>query len=667
MEYLLTGGTVWTGDGFARLEVAVADGRIVSVAPTLDRKGREKIELKDRLLVPGFVDVHVHLREPGFSYKETIRTGTEAAAAGGYTAVMPMPNLNPVPDCLEHLREELAAIGRDAQVRVLPYGAITCGERGEALADLAAMAPYVAGFSDDGRGVQSDDRMREAMREAKRLDRPIVAHCEVNDLLRGGCIHDGVWARDHGFPGICSESEWRQIERDLRLVEETGCRYHVCHISTRESVELIRRAKAKGLPVTCETGPHYLVLCDEDLRDEGRFKMNPPIRSRADRDALVAGLLDGTIDCIATDHAPHSAEEKAKGLRGSAMGVVGLETAFPILYTYLVEPGLVPLETVLDRLIVRPRRIFGLPGGRIAPGEPADLTVLNLRSPHTVDPETFRSKGRATPFAGMHVSASVDKTFCAGELVWDRDERVAEVSMTLLAKRPLTADVWELTFAGDTSAIARPGQFVNIAVEGCFLRRPISVCAWCDGQLTLICRAQGAGTRALCDAAPGTAFDMLVGLGNGYDVAKATEKTVLVGGGVGVPPLYALAEALCRRGAPPTVALGFNTAADCFYEEEFQALGCRVLVSTVDGSRGEKGFVTALVEKTDCDYAFCCGPEPMLQAVYNLPQLQGGQFSFEERMGCGFGACMGCTCRTKYGSKRICKDGPVLEKEEIVW
>ena len=430
MGYVLTGGRVWTGAGFERTEVAVRGGRIVSVSPSADRTGCTVIQLNDRLLVPGFVDVHVHLREPGFSYKETIRTGTEAAAAGGYTMVLPMPNLKPVPDGPEALQQELTAIGRDAQVGVLPYGAITRGERGEELADLEAMAPYVAGFSDDGRGVQSDDVMRAAMAEARRLDRPIVAHCEVNELLRGGCIHDGDWARAHGFPGICSESEWKQVERDLKLVEETGCRYHVCHVSTRESVALIRAAKARGLPVTCETGPHYLVLCDEDLQDDGRFKMNPPLRSRADREALIEGLLDGTIDCIATDHAPHSAEEKARGLRGSAMGVVGLETAFPILYTYLVQPGIVPLDVILDRLITRPRQIFGLRGGKIAPGEVADLTVLNLDCPGTVDPETFRSMGRATPFAGMAVAAAVDMTFVAGDPVWDRADRPADVTMT---------------------------------------------------------------------------------------------------------------------------------------------------------------------------------------------------------------------------------------------
>ena len=416
MQYLLTGGMVWNNGTLEKRDVAIADGRIVSVSPSVDATGYTVIELHERLLVPGFVDVHVHLREPGFSYKETIASGTAAAAAGGYTAVCSMPNLKPVPDSAETLQEQLTIIDRDAVVHVYPYGAITKGEQGQTLADLSDMAPHVAGFSDDGRGVQSDDMMKAAMVEAKKLDKHIVAHCEVNELLRGGCIHDGQWAREHGYPGICSESEWRQIERDLKLVEETGCPYHVCHISTQESVELIRRAKAKGLPVTCETGPHYLILCDEDMQEDARFKMNPPLRSRADRDALVAGLLDGTIDCIATDHAPHSAEEKAKGLRDSAMGVVGLETAFAMVYTYLVKPGKVSLDIVLDRLITRPRSIFGFPGGVIAVGQPADLTVLS-----PVDPATFVSKGRATPFAGMPAEATVDLTICGGKIVYERE------------------------------------------------------------------------------------------------------------------------------------------------------------------------------------------------------------------------------------------------------
>lgn len=422
MQYLLTGGLVWNNGTFEKRDVAIADGRIVSVSPSVDPTGYTVIELHDRFLVPGFVDVHVHLREPGFSYKETIASGTAAAAAGGYTAVCSMPNLKPVPDSAANLQQQLDLIERDAVVHVYPYGAITKGEQGETLADMADMAPHVAGYSDDGRGVQSDEMMKHAMLEAKKLGKHIVAHCEVNELLRGGCIHDGDWAKAHGYPGICSESEWRQIERDLHLVEETGCAYHVCHISTRESVELIRRAKAKGLPVTCETGPHYLILCDEDMQEDARFKMNPPLRSRADRDALVAGLLDGTIDCIATDHAPHSAEEKAKGLRDSAMGVVGLETAFPMLYTYLVKTSKVSLDLILDRLITRPRKIFGFPGGEIAAGQPADLTVLSLDTPAAaVNPDTFVTKGRATPFAGMTAEATVDLTICGGKIVYERE------------------------------------------------------------------------------------------------------------------------------------------------------------------------------------------------------------------------------------------------------
>ena len=419
MNLLLTGGAVFLNGSFQNMDLAIDQGRIVSVSPSLPKEGFSVIELHNRLIVPGFVDVHVHLREPGFSYKETIYSGTSAAAAGGYTAVCAMPNLKPVPDSLENLRVQLDLIRKNAKVHVYPYGAITCGEKGEALADLAAMAPYVTGFSDDGRGVQSEEIMRAAMTLAKTLDKPIVAHSEDESLLtKGWAVHDGDFARRNNLPGNAPASEWKQVERDIRLVRETGCRYHVCHISTKESVALIRAAKAEGLPVTCETGPHYLVMCDEDLQDEGRFKMNPPIRSAEDRDALVAGLLDGTVDCIATDHAPHSAEEKSKGLRGSLNGIVGLETAFPILYTNLVETGIVPLETVLNALCVNPRKIFGLPGGSIEEGAPADLTVLDLNRPHVINSQTFRSLGRATPFDGWGVSAAVAMTICGGEIAY---------------------------------------------------------------------------------------------------------------------------------------------------------------------------------------------------------------------------------------------------------
>ncbi len=347
-------------------------------------------------LLPGFCDVHVHLREPGFSYKETIKTGTLSAKRGGYTCVCAMPNLNPVPDSPATLRVELDAIARDAAIRVLPYGAITAGERGERLADLEGMAPFVCGFSDDGRGVQDAGLMRAAMQTAKGLDKIIAAHCEVNALLNGGYIHDGDYARAHGHRGICSESEWRQIERDLKLADETGCKYHVCHISCRESVRLIRDAKKDGVDVTCETGPHYLLLDENDLQEDGRFKMNPPLRARADREALLEGLCDGTIDMIVTDHAPHSAEEKARGLEKSAFGIVGLETAFPLLYTYLVKKGVIPLERLVELMAVNPRRRFDIPF--------EGVTVWDLDRETTVDPATFASMGKATPFGGRRVS-----------------------------------------------------------------------------------------------------------------------------------------------------------------------------------------------------------------------------------------------------------------------
>ena len=419
MSLLLTGGAVFHGGTFRQMDVAVDQGRIVSVSPSLPKEGFSVIECSDCMIVPGFVDVHVHLREPGFSYKETVFSGTSSAAAGGYTAVCAMPNLKPVPDSREHLDAQLDIIRRDARVHVYPYGAITCGEAGQTLADMAAMAPDVAGFSDDGKGVQSGSMMRRAMELAKQLDKPIVAHCEDEALLqKGWSDHDGAFARAHGLVGNASESEWRQVERDLDLVRQAGCRYHLCHISTKESVALIRQAKAEGLPVSCETGPHYLLLCDEDLQDHGRFRMNPPIRSAADRDALLEGLLDGTIDCIATDHAPHSAQEKSGGLQGSLNGIVGLECAFSVLYTQLVEPGILPIEKLVETMCLNPRTLFGLPGGVIAEGAPADLTVLDLNRPHVIDSTTFRSLGRATPFDGWAVRAGVAMTICGGEIAF---------------------------------------------------------------------------------------------------------------------------------------------------------------------------------------------------------------------------------------------------------
>ena len=369
------------------------------------------LQFQNVYIFPGFVDVHVHFREPGFSYKETVRTGSLAAAHGGYTGVCTMPNLDPVPDSPEHLAPQLEAIRQGALIDVRPLGAITKEERGEELADMEALAPLVAGFSDDGRGVQSEEMMEAAMREAKRLGKIIVAHCEDDLLRNGGYIHDGEYAKAHGHKGISSESEWRPIARDLELVRKTGCAYHVCHVSTKESVELIRRAKAEGLDVTCETAPHYLLLDETHLQEHGRFKMNPPLRSPADREAMIEGLLDGTVDMIATDHAPHSAEEKSRGLSGSAMGVVGLETAFPALYTGLVRTGILPLEKLIACLSDNPRRRFGFPLGR-------DFSVWDLSTTEKVDPNTFLSMGRSTPFEGMELFGKNLLTVKDGRIVY---------------------------------------------------------------------------------------------------------------------------------------------------------------------------------------------------------------------------------------------------------
>lgn len=366
-------------------------------------------------IFPAFCDVHVHFREPGFSYKETIRTGSLAAARGGYTDVCTMPNLNPVSDSAENIKEQIKIIERDAAVRVHPYAAITVGEKGETLTNMKALAPYCIAFSDDGKGVQSEDMMREAMIKAKALGKIIAAHCEDNSLLCGGYIHKGEYARLHGHKGICSASEWNPIERDLRLAKETGCKYHVCHISCKESVELIRNAKANGVDVTSETAPHYLIFNDMDLKESGNFKMNPPIRSEEDRQALIKGLQDGTIDMIATDHAPHGSEEKSRGLKDSLMGIVGLETAFPVMYTYLVKKGIITLERLIELMAINPRRRFGLE-------ETDDICVYDLQSEYKIDPGEFKSKGKSTPFDGMTVSGKNLLTICGGKAVWNITE-----------------------------------------------------------------------------------------------------------------------------------------------------------------------------------------------------------------------------------------------------
>lgn len=378
--------------------------------------GLSPVISKKYIIVPGLCDVHVHFREPGFSYKETIASGSAAAAHGGYTAVCTMPNLDPVPDSAEHLQVQLDAIERGAAIKVLPYGAITVGEKGEKLTDMEAMSDKVCAFSDDGKGVQNDEMMREAMTAAKRLGKIIAAHCEDNSLLFGGYIHDGEYARMHGHRGIPSASEYKQIERDLRLAEETGCAYHICHISTKESVELIRQAKARGVNVTCETAPHYLVLCDEDMQEDGRFKMNPPLRSREDKKALIEGIKDGTIDMMATDHAPHSAEEKGRGLKKSLMGVVGLETAFPVLYTELVMKNIITLDRLVELMSFKPKERFGIDTNN-------DFAVFDISEVYKIDPEDFLSMGRATPFAGREVFGRCLLTVHNEKVVYKAEER----------------------------------------------------------------------------------------------------------------------------------------------------------------------------------------------------------------------------------------------------
>lgn len=415
MNILLKNALVYENNAFIKKDISVCDGII-----KFDIKaGDVCYDFSGCVIIPGLADVHVHLREPGFSYKETVATGTLAAAHGGYTHVCTMPNLNPVPDSVENLSKQLDIIKKDALINVYPFGAITVGEKGEELSDFEGMSEKVIGYSDDGRGVQSDALMEQAMKSAKKLGKIISAHCEENSLLNGGYIHDGEYAKEYNHRGICSESEYLPIKRDIELAKRTGCSYHVCHISAKESVELIRQAKKDGVDITCETGPHYLVLCDEDLEEDGRFKMNPPLRSKEDRAALVEGILDGTIDMIATDHAPHSADEKSKGLEKSLMGVVGIETAFSIMYTKFVKTGIITLEKLIEIMSINPCKRFGIKNG-IFENKKADFTVFNLDKEYEINPDEFLSKGRATPFEGMKVFGECLMTVADGRIVYKK-------------------------------------------------------------------------------------------------------------------------------------------------------------------------------------------------------------------------------------------------------
>ena len=420
MRMLLKGGLVYENGHLVPMDVEITDGFVTGRGQAISSNADKVYDCRNLAVFPGFADVHVHLREPGFSYKETIESGTKACARGGYTVVGAMPNLNPAPDCDEHLRIQEDMIASQAVIRVLPYASITLGQKGEGeLTDIEGLAQRVIGFSDDGRGVKEADTMKAAMEKCKAADSIIAAHCEDMSLIpAGGAIHDGAFAKEHGIPGIPSESEWGPIARDVELVKETGCRYHVCHVSTKESVEIIRKAKAEGVNITAETGPHYLLLCQDDLQDLGRFKMNPPLRNKEDMDALVEGILDGTIDMIATDHAPHSDEEKGRGLAKSAMGVVGIESAFPLMYTYFVKTGKMTLETLIDRMVYAPKKRFRLDGG-INVDDRAEITVFDLNAEYTIDPADFLSKGKATPFEGWKVHGECKLTICGENVAYE--------------------------------------------------------------------------------------------------------------------------------------------------------------------------------------------------------------------------------------------------------
>lgn len=419
LNLLLKNGTVYVDGQFKKADMLIKDGIVAEIGEKISMDSCPVADADNLFILPGFADVHVHLREPGFSYKETIASGSRAAARGGFTLVCSMPNLNPVPDSVENLKREQDIIDSDAVIKVMPYASITKGEKGQELVDFGRLADKCFAFSDDGKGVQSADMMRRAMEKAKAAGKAIVAHCEDESLLCGGYIHDGEYARLHGHKGISSASEYRQVARDVELVRATGVQYHVCHISTKETVDIVRKAKAEGLPVSCETGPHYLAFCDMDLQDEGRFKMNPPIRSAADRDALIQGIKDGTIEVIATDHAPHSRREKTKGLAGSSMGVVGLETSFAAVNTYMVQAGHISLEKLVEIMSINPRKIFGLDRG-IKIGQKADFTVVDTQKQWVVDPADFVSAGKFTPFEGVKLTGDVLLTAYDGELVYNK-------------------------------------------------------------------------------------------------------------------------------------------------------------------------------------------------------------------------------------------------------
>lgn len=687
MSILITNANVWSGSDFQLGDVIVRDGKIANIALPGSISATpdfEVIDAKGKSLLPGLVDLHVHFRQPGFSYKETIATGAKAAAHGGFTTVCTMPNLNPAPDSPENIKIQLDIIHRDADINILPYATITRERKGRECVDFDECAALgIAGFSDDGSGIQQDEVMQQSLTETAKGNYLLAAHCEVNRLLNGGYIHDGEYARSHGHRGICSESEWREIERNISLAKASGARLHICHISTAESVDLIRNAKKEGIRVSCETAPHYLTFCDEDLREDGRFKMNPPLRSHHDKEALLRGIADGTIDVIATDHAPHAEDEKNRGLEKSAMGVVGIETSLAASYTALVKSGVIPMKRLIELMADNGRTILGIESelvGGIRPGAPASVTLVDFNEDFIVDPSQFISMGKSTPFEGERLFGMVYLTLCNGRKVYSH-ESLSHSNMNrdcLLSIKEnvrIAPKTWKMVLTGNTSQITCPGQFVNLKLNGKFLRRPISVGDYTTaerGELTLYYDVVGEGTAILSEMKPEEKILTLTGLGNGFNVEADTSNPALVGGGIGVAPLMALAKALLAKGKRPVAFLGFNTAEDVVLEKELSALGIPTVVSTADGTAGIKGFVTdaiALYETEHpgyLDYFYACGPIPMLKALSSATDLPG-ELSLDERMGCGFGACMCCSVMTADGARSICKDGPVFGKEQLIW
>jgi len=653
-------------------DLLIKDGLIAAIGANLKDDTAKDVNLEGKLLVHNFIDMHTHLRDPGLTYKEDVNTGTMSALYGGYGTVIAMANTKPVMDNADTVQVLRDKVKDEGHVHVYTYAAITKGLKGEELTDMEGLMKddMVIGFSDDGVGVQDDDMMDEAMHMAHDLDTILVCHCEDNDELKpGGCVHDGIYAKEHNLVGINNASEYNEVRRDIKMALRHDTRFHVCHISTRESVEALRTGRSESLKISGEVTPHHLVFDENDIVGEDEFyKMNPPLRSKEDHEALIEGLKDGTITAISTDHAPHATSEKRKGMTDAAFGIIGLQHAFPIIYTKLVRTGIVPLETVLAALTTGPADILRLEGD-IRVGAKANICVFDLNDHYEIKEQDLKSKAINTPFLGERVYGRLMCNIVDGELT-DMLDATPMSDMTVKSHQELVPDVYEMVLEGDAArALSMPGQFINLKLTSQmtpYLRRPMSVCDYDKHHIKLIYRKVGVGTAVMAALKPGDKLNVLSGLGHGFDVAKTQKKALVIGGGLGVPPMYRLTKDLLSAGLDVTVVLGFNSADDVFYAREFEALAPTYL-ATMDGSLGTKGTVLDAIKanNVDYDYYYACGPLPMLEALAQFDE--NGQLSYEARMGCGFGACMGCSQPMKDGSsKRVCLEGPVFDASEVM-